>query len=325
MSFNLSSVNLSSDLVAEKQVKVLVLGSGPAGLTAALYAARADLAPIVLTGTELGGQAALTHTIENYPGFPDGVGGAELGELFQKQAERFGATVEFDTANQVDLSTRPYKVTTDNGTYLADTLIIATGARPNHLEVPGEVALTGKGVSYCATCDGWFFKEKKVVVVGGGDSALEEALFLTRFGSSVTIIHRRESLRAGKVLQNRALTNPKINFIWNTVVTEVGGTDKVQELKLKNTQTGAESNMSADGLFIFIGHTPNTQMFRGQLEMDELGYINTNHFMETNRTGVFVAGEVSDSHFRQVITSAGMGASAAIQATHLLEKETANA
>lgn len=325
MSFNLSSVTLSSDPVAEKHVKVLVLGSGPAGLTAALYAARADLAPVVLTGAELGGQAALTHTIENYPGFPDGVGGAELGELFQKQAERFGATVEFDTANQVDLSARPYKVTTDNGTYLADTLIIATGARPNHLEVPGEVALTGKGVSYCATCDGWFFKEKKVVVVGGGDSALEEALFLTRFGSSVTIIHRRESLRAGKVLQNRALTNPKINFIWNTVVTEVGGTDKVQELKLKNTQTGAESTMSADGLFIFIGHTPNTQMFRGQLEMDDLGYINTNHFMETNRTGVFVAGEVSDSHFRQVITSAGMGASAAIQATHLLEKETANA
>ena len=325
MSFNLSSVTLSSDLVAEKHVKVLVLGSGPAGLTAALYAARADLAPVVLTGTELGGQAALTHTIENYPGVPDGVGGAELGELFQKQAERFGATVEFDTANQVDLSTRPYKVTTDNGTYLADTLIIATGARPNHLEVPGEVALTGKGVSYCATCDGWFFKEKKVVVVGGGDSALEEALFLTRFGSSVTIIHRRESLRAGKVLQNRALTNPKINFIWNTVVTEVGGTDKVQELKLKNTQTGVESNMSADGLFIFIGHTPNTQMFQGQLEMDELGYINTNHFMETNHPGVFVAGEVSDSHFRQVITSAGMGASAAIQATHFLEKETADA
>jgi thioredoxin reductase (NADPH) len=322
MSFNLSSVILSSDPVAEKHVKVLVLGSGPAGLTAALYAARADLAPVVLTGTELGGQAALTHTIENYPGFPDGVGGAELGELFQKQAERFGATVEFDTANQVDLSARPYKVNTDNGTYLADTLIIATGARPNHLEVPGEVALTGKGVSYCATCDGWFFKEKKVVVVGGGDSALEEALFLTRFGSSVTIIHRRESLRAGKVLQNRALTNPKINFIWNTVVTEVGGTEKVQELKLKNTQTGVESNMSADGLFIFIGHTPNTQMFQGQLEMDELGYINTNHFMETDRPGVFVAGEVSDSHFRQVITSAGMGASAAIQATHFLEKET---
>ncbi len=324
MSFNLSGLSLSSNAVDEKHVKVLVLGSGPAGLTAALYAARAELEPVVLTGTELGGQAALTHTIENYPGFPDGVGGSELGDLFQKQAERFGAKVEFDTAVSVDLSERPYKVNTDNGMYLADTLIVATGARPNHLEVPGEVALTGKGVSYCATCDGWFFKEKKVVVVGGGDSALEEGLFLTRFASSVTIIHRRDTLRAGKVLQNRALSDSKVNFIWNSVVTEVVGTDKVTALKLEDTVTGAKSTLQADGLFIFIGHTPNTQMFKGQLEMDELGYINTNHFMETNKPGLFVAGEVSDSHYRQVITSAGMGASAAIQATHFLEKETVN-
>ena len=293
-----------------------------AGFAAALYAARADLEPVVLTGTELGGQASLTFTIENYPGFPDGVGGAELGELFQKQAERFGAKVEFDTANSVDLSQRPYKVTTDNGTYLADTLIIATGARPNHLEIPGETDLTGKGVSYCATCDGWFFKEKKVVVVGGGDSALEEGLFLTRFASSVTIVHRRDSLRAGKVLQNRAFSNPKIKFVWNSVVTEAKGTEKVTTLKLKDTVTGKESDLQADGLFIFIGHTPNTQMFKGQLEMDELGYIKANQFMETNLPGVFVAGEVADSHFRQVITSAGMGAAAAIQATHFLEKET---
>lgn len=324
MSFNLSGLSLSSNAVDEKHVKVLVLGSGPAGLTAALYAARAELEPVVLTGTELGGQAALTHTIENYPGFPDGVGGSELGDLFQKQAERFGAKVEFDTAVSVDLSERPYKVNTENGMYLADTLIVATGARPNHLEVPGEVALTGKGVSYCATCDGWFFKEKKVVVVGGGDSALEEGLFLTRFASSVTIIHRRDTLRAGKVLQNRALSDSKVNFIWNSVVTEVVGTDKVTALKLEDTVTGAKSTLQADGLFIFIGHTPNTQMFKGQLEMDELGYINTNHFMETNKPGLFVAGEVSDSHYRQVITSAGMGASAAIQATHFLEKETVN-
>lgn len=324
MSFNLSGLSLSSNAVDEKHVKVLVLGSGPAGLTAALYAARAELEPVVLTGTELGGQAALTHTIENYPGFPDGVGGSELGDLFQKQAERFGAKVEFDTAVSVDLSDRPYKVNTENGMYLADTLIVATGARPNHLEVPGEVALTGKGVSYCATCDGWFFKEKKVVVVGGGDSALEEGLFLTRFASSVTIIHRRDTLRAGKVLQNRALSDPKVNFIWNSVVTEVVGTDKVTAIKLEDTVTGAKSTLQADGLFIFIGHTPNTQMFKGQLEMDELGYINTNHFMETNKPGLFVAGEVSDSHYRQVITSAGMGASAAIQATHFLEKETVN-
>ena len=325
MTFNLSGFTpISSKQVDEKHVKVLVLGSGPAGLTAALYAARADLAPVVLTGMELGGQAALTHTIENYPGFPDGVGGAELGELFQKQAERFGASVEFDTASSVDLSEQPYKVVSDNGTYLADTLIIATGARPNHLEVPGETELTGRGVSFCATCDGWFFKEKKVVVVGGGDSALEEGLFLTRFASSVTIVHRRDSLRAGKVLQNRAFADPKVNIIWNSVVTEVVGTEKVTALNLKDTVTGAESNLPTDGLFIFIGHTPNTQMFRGQLEMDELGYINANHFMETSKPGVFAAGEVYDSHFRQVITSAGMGASAAIQATHFLEKETEN-
>ncbi len=322
MSLSLSGISLTSNPVEEKHVKVLVLGSGPAGLTAALYAARAELEPVVLTGTELGGQAALTHTIENYPGFPDGVGGSELGELFQKQAERFGATVEFDTADSVDLSERPYKVTTDNGVYLADSLIIATGARSNHLEIPGEIKLTGKGVSYCATCDGWFFKEKRVVVVGGGDSAIEEALFLTRYGSSVTVIHRRESLRAGKVLQNRAFSNPKIKFIWNSVVTEVVGNEKVTTLKLKDTQTGLESDLEADGLFIFIGHTPNTQMFKGQLEMDELGYIQANQYMETSKPGVFVAGEVADSHFRQVITSAGMGAAAAIQATQFLEKET---
>jgi thioredoxin reductase (NADPH) len=308
-----------------RHVKVLILGSGPAGLSAALYAARAELEPVVLTGIELGGQAALTHTIENYPGFPDGVGGSELGELFQKQAERFGAKVEFETADSVDLSVRPFKVNADSGQYLADTLIIGTGARPNHLEIPGEYEMTGKGVSYCATCDGWFFKDKKVVVVGGGDSALEEGLFLTRFATSVTIIHRRDTLRAGKVLQHRAFSNPKVNFIWNTAVTDVLGSDKLTALKLKNLETGAESEFEADGLFIFIGHTPNTQMFKGQLDMDELGYINANHLMETNVPGVFVAGEVADSHFRQVITSAGMGASAAIQATHFLEKETVTA
>jgi thioredoxin reductase (NADPH) len=274
---------------------------------------------------ELGGQAALTHTIENYPGFPDGVGGSELGELFQKQAERFGAKVEFDTANSVDLSVRPFKVSGDNGEYLADTLIVGTGARPNHLEIPGEYEMTGKGVSYCATCDGWFFKDKKVIVVGGGDSALEEGLFLTRFATSVTIIHRRDSLRAGKVLQSRAFNHPKVNFIWNTVVTEVIGEEKVTAVRLKNLDTDAESEFATDGVFIFIGHTPNTQMFKGQLEMDDLGYIASNHLMETNVPGVFVAGEVSDSHFRQVVTSAGMGAAAAIQATHFLEKETVSA
>lgn len=321
--FNLGSASLPSANDAEpKHVKMLILGSGPAGLSAALYAARAELAPVVLTGMELGGQAALTHVIENYPGFPEGVGGGELGELFQKQAERFGAIVEFDTAQAVDLSQRPFRVTTDNGVYLAETLIVATGARPNHLEVPGEYENTGKGVSYCATCDGWFFKDKRVVVVGGGDSALEEGLFITRYATSVTIIHRRDTLRAGAILQKRAFDHPKVKFIWDTVVTEVVSDEqKTTGVKTKNVKTGEEGLVETDGLFIFIGHTPNTQMFKGQLEMDEGGYIVANHLMETNVPGVFVAGEVADSHFRQVVTSAGMGAAAAIQATHFLEKQ----
>ena len=305
-----------------KHVKVLILGSGPAGYSAALYAARAELQPLVLTGMQLGGQAALTYTIENYPGFPEGVGGAQLGELFQKQAEHFGAVTEFDLANSVDLSQRPFKVTTDSGEYLADALIVGTGASPNHLNIAGEVELTGRGVSYCATCDGWFFKDKKVVIVGGGDSALEEGLFITRYASSVTIIHRREEFRASPILQHRAKEHPKVDFILDTVVTEVIGTDKLEALKLKNVKTGDETILETDGLFIFIGHTPNTQMFKGQLEMSELGYIQVNEKMETNVPGVFAAGEVADSTFRQVVTSAGMGAAAAIQATKFLETES---
>jgi thioredoxin reductase (NADPH) len=304
-----------------KHVKILILGSGPAGYAAALYAARAELQPIVLAGMQLGGQAALTHTIENYPGFPEGVGGAQLGELFQKQAEHFGAVTEFDLANAVDLSQRPFKVITDNGEYKTDSLIIATGAAPVHLEIPGEVDLTGRGISYCATCDGWFFKEKKVVVVGGGDSALEEALFITRYASSVTIIHRRAELRASPLLQRRAREHPKIHFIWNTVVTAALGSDKLEALKLRNVKTGDESRHKTDGLFIFIGHKPNTQMFRGQLDMNDLGYIKVNDKMETSMHGVYAAGEAADPHFRQVITSAGMGAAAAIQATRYLGEQ----
>lgn len=306
-------------MTENRHEKVLILGSGPTGFSAALYAARADLAPTVLTGMQLGGQAALTYTIENYPGFPDGVGGPELGELFQKQAERFGAKVEFDTANEVDFSQRPYKVTTDNGEYFADTLIIGTGASPVHLEIPGEVEMTGRGVSYCATCDGWFFKDKKVAVVGGGDSAFEEALFITRYASSVTIIHRREEFRAGAILQKRANEHPKMNFITNTIVTEINQGEKLTTLKLKNVVTNEESDFDADGLFIFIGHTPNTQMFEGKLEMSELGYIKVNEKMETGFPGVYAAGEAADPYFRQVVTSAGMGAAAAIQATRYLE------
>ena len=308
-----------------KHVKILILGSGPTGYSAALYAARAELQPVVLTGMQLGGQAALTYTIENYPGFPEGVGGAQLGELFQKQAEHFGAVTEFASANAVDLSQRPFRVDTDNGEYLADVLIVGTGASPNHLEIPGEVELTGRGVSYCATCDGWFFKDKRVVVVGGGDSALEEGLFITRYASSVTIVHRREEFRASPLLQSRAKEHPKMNFILNSVVTDIVGTDKLEAIRLKNIKTGEESVYETDGVFIFIGHTPNTEMFKGQLEMSDLGYIKINERMETSVPGVFAAGEAADPHFRQVVTSAGMGAAAAIQATRFLEATEAPA
>ena len=304
----------------EIPVKVLILGSGPAGLSAALYAARADLNPVVLSGMELGGQVSLTYAVENYPGFPEGVGGTELVELFQKQAERFGAKLEFDTAVEVDLSRRPFRVRTYNATYLAETLIVTTGATPRHLNVPGEVELTGRGVSYCATCDGWFFKEKDVVVVGGGDSALEEGIFLTRYARSVTIVHRRDALRAGAILARRAETNPKIKFIWNSVITEVIGNEAVRAVRLKDHVTGEECNQPSDGVFIFIGHTPNTQLFKDQLEMDNLGFLVTDNLTRTNVEGVFAAGEAADPHFRQVITSAGMGAAAAMQAGRFLDE-----
>jgi thioredoxin reductase (NADPH) len=321
MDFNLSGLSSDqADKPKEIPVKVLILGSGPAGLAAALYAARADLNPIVLTGMELGGQVALTYTVENYPGFPEGVGGTDLVELFQKQAERFGAKVEFDTAVDVDLSRRPFQIRTYNNTYLAETLIISTGATARHLNVPGEVELTGRGVSYCATCDGWFFKDKDVFVVGGGDSALEEGLFITRYARSVTIVHRRDVLRAGAILERRAKTHPKIKFIWNSVVTEVVGKEKVQAVRLKDLVTGEECEQPTDGLFIFIGHTPNTQLFTGQLEMDSLGFLITDRLTRTKVEGVFAAGEASDPHFRQVITSAGAGAAAAMQAGRFLEE-----
>jgi thioredoxin reductase (NADPH) len=321
MDFNLA--NLSSNTPSEgERIKVLVIGSGPAGLAAALYAARADLQPLVLTGMELGGQVSLTYIVENYPGFPEGVGGQEMVDLFQKQAQRFGARIEYDTATAIDFSQRPYKVSTYNGTYLAETIIITTGATPIHLNVPGETELTGRGVSYCATCDGWFFKDKKVVVVGGGDSALEESLFLTRYATSVTVIHRRDQLRAGAILQKRALENPKIHFVWNTVVTGILGEDKVTAVTLKNVQDGEVSELPIDGIFIFIGHHPNTKLFEGYLEFDERGYLVTNKLMETNYPGIFAAGEVADPVYRQVITSAGMGAAAAMRAIHFLEEHS---
>jgi thioredoxin reductase (NADPH) len=301
-------------------VKMLILGSGPAGLSAALYAARANLEPVVLTGMDLGGQVSLTNTIENYPGFPEGVGGQELVDLFQKQAEKFGARIEYDTATEVNLNERPFRVKTYNVEYLAETLVIATGAQPTHLNVPGEKEFTGRGVSYCATCDGWFFKEKDVIVVGGGDSALEESLFLTRYARSITVVHRRDALRAGVILQHRAFTHPKIKFIWDSMITEIIGDETVRQLKIKNVKTGETSELAADGVFIFIGHIPNTQIFADTLDLDELGYIKTDHRRMTNVPGVYVAGEAGDPDFRQVVTSAGMGAAAAMQAIRFLEK-----
>jgi thioredoxin reductase (NADPH) len=303
-----------------EQRDLIILGSGPAGLAAALYAARADLEPLVLTGMTLHGQASITDTIENYPGFPEGISGPELGQLFQTQAERFGAKIEMDQAMKVSLSKNPFTLESYSKQYKCKSLIITTGATHRRLNVPGEKEFTGRGVSYCGTCDGWFFKGKDIVVVGGGDSALEEGLFLTRFANSVTIIHRRDELRAGAILKKRAFANPKIKFIWDTVVTEILGDDAVNAVKLKNVKTDEERIHETDGVFIFIGHYPNSKMFADQLELDDEGYIIINKFMETSVPGVFAAGEVADPSFRQVITSAGMGAAAAIQATRYLEE-----
>ena len=318
----MTAVNRDIQTSNTQHEKVIIIGSGPAGLSAALYTARAELNPLVLTGIQVGGQASLTFTIENFPGFPDGVGGAELGELFQKQAERFGARIEFDSVESVDFSQRPFKVSTYSKTYLADSLIIATGASSNELHIPGEKELTGKGVSYCATCDGWFFKEKKVVVVGGGDSALEESLFLTRFASSITIVHRRDAFRAGAILQNRVKENPKISVLLNTVVTEVLGDQAAKLIKCHNVKTGEDSQLATDGVFVFIGHVPNTSLFKDYIKMDENGYILTDTNLQTNIPGIYAAGEVADPHYRQVITSAGMGAAAAIEVTHYLENQS---
>ena len=299
----------------------MIIGSGPAGLSAALYAASADLAPVVLSGMDLGGQVSKTDAIDNYPGFPDGIQGPELVSLFQQQAERFGAEIVYDSATAIDLTNRPFKVTTYGGEYLAECLIITTGASVRELGVPGENQFTGKGVSYCATCDGHFFKEKDLIVVGGGDSALKEGIFLTRFAKSVTIVHRRDELRGGVYLANKAKSNPKIQFLWDTVVTEIIGDGTVNSVRMKNVKTEAEEIRDIDGVFIFIGHDPNTEMFKDQLEMDQDGYLVLDQHMHTNLPGVFAAGEVGDPHFQQVVVSAGMGAAAAMEAVEFLEDQ----
>ena len=306
-------------MTQSKHYKIAIIGSGPAGLSAALYTARADLKPILFSGMLLHGQVSQTHLIENYPGFPDGISGMELGQLFQKQAERFGADIEFDQVESVDLQVKPFKICTYSQDYVADAVIISTGADPKKLNIPGEKEYTGRGVSYCATCDGWFYKDKDVVLVGGGDSALEEGLFLTRFVKSVSIIHRRDKLRAGAILENRAKSNPKIKFVWNSIVTEIKGEDSIHSVTIKNVVSGEEIIEKTDGIFIFIGHRPNSTMFQGQLEIDDLGYIKIDQKMQASIPGVFAAGEIADPIYRQVVTSAGMGAAAGMQAIHYLE------
>jgi thioredoxin reductase (NADPH) len=291
--------------------RIVILGSGPAGLTAALYAARANLEPLVVSGTQLGGQVSITYEVENYPGFPEGSTGPELVERMQKQAERFGARLVVDEVVEVDFTQGPpFRLKTYSDEYEAQAVVVATGASPRRLGVPGEDQMIGKGVSFCATCDGFFFRDKQVVVVGGGDSALEEGLFLTRFATQVRVIHRRDALRAGETLKRRALANDKMSFVWDTVVEEIVGNGKVEGVRLRNIKTGAVDRTPADGVFIYIGHFPNTDLFRGQLAMDDHGYLRTDARMMTDVEGVFAAGEVQDPVYRQVATSVGQGAAA---------------
>lgn len=298
---------------------VIVIGSGPAGLTAALYTARANLNPLLISGNEFGGQIALTNEVENYPGFPDGITGPELTELMKQQAEKFGARFEVDHVNKVNLQTHPFTLETENGAhYEAKSIIIATGASPRRLGVPGELELTGRGVSYCATCDGFFFRGKEVAVIGGGDSALQEGLFLTRFASQVHIIHRRAELRAQPILQERARENSKINFVWDSIVQDIRGNGTVNALDLVNVRTGSKSELPVAGVFVYIGHYPNTDLFRGQLEMNEENYLTVNERLHTKIPGVFAAGEAHDHIFKQAIVSAGFGCMAAMEAEKFL-------
>ncbi len=317
LNFTLSTTPSSDEPTGEgvQHERVLIMGSGPAGLTAAIYAARANLKPLVIAGHELGGQIALTHEIENYPGFPEPLGGQDLVDQMVAQAERFGARIKtFTAVSKVDFGNgSPFHIWADDGSeYLADTVVVTVGATPRHLNVPGEAQFTGNGVSYCATCDGYFFRDKEVVVVGGGDSALEEALFLTRFASKIEIIHRRDQLRAGAALAQRAQESGKIDFIWDTVVEEILGEQSVNAVRLRNVKTGEVWEKPTDGVFIFIGHEPNTDLFEGQLERDNFGYVITDHEMRTSVDGVFAAGEAQDRIFRQVATSVGQGAAAGI-------------
>lgn len=307
--------------------RVVIIGSGPAGLTAAVYTARAQLNPLVIAGTMVGGQIAITHEVENYPGFfseEKTPTGPELVEIMQRQAEHFGARFEYDEVVAVDFTNGPpFTVKTYGNEYQADAVIVTAGASPRHLNVPGEEEFIGRGVSYCGTCDGFFFRGKDVVVVGGGDSALEEGLFLTRFANKVEVIHRRDELRAGVALQRRALANEKMSFVWDSVIEEIVGNGTVNSVRLLNVKTGEESVRETDGVFIFIGHYPNSSFLEDQLVMDEHGYVITDELMRTSVPGVFAAGEIQDPIYRQIATSVGQGTAAALQLERWLSEHEA--